>query len=425
MPVTVLPSLTMAHRIAYSVATLLAAVCFSAVALQFFPVPFFWIGLAWALAGFVIAALGPRVLRLPITLAAWVPFALGLGELMLPPIVEQSELPSPYREDALLGWRLNPSAVTRATAKIEGELIFDVAYSTDSAGFRVAPPDRSDQVEGCLLFFSDSFTFGQGVSDNQTFPYRVGLQTNGRFRVVNLAVPGYGAEQMLASIERGTLATDPPCAPTHIFYAALPHHIHRAAGKASFSGSGPQYRLSPDGIPEYIGTNARPTADSADLATWQGWHALLKVPLQKSRILAQILQRYRLRTTEEDDIALYFAILRQAFRLLEGRWPEAERHVISWDIHSFFSNGQARFHKGLEAIRAEVHFIDDILPGYTRDPAQYGLHERDLHPNALAHEMVASYISERILSTARPIKTLVLQERDDPWAEVTSDDSAE
>jgi hypothetical protein len=390
----------MAHRIAGAAATLLAAACLSAVALAFLPVPFSWIGLSWALAGLVLAALAPRVLRLPLTLAACVPFALGLGDLMFPPIVERTELPSPFREDPLLGWTLNPSNVTHAPARVEGELIFDVAYSTDPAGFRVSPPDRGDQVEGCLLFFADSFTFGQGVSDDRTFPYQVGLQTNGRFHVVNLAVPGYGAQQMLASIERGALATNPPCEPTHIFYAALPHHILRAAQKTSFSESGPQYQLGRNGILEYVGTNPRPSVASADLTTWRGWHALLKGPLQKSRILRALKDRPA--HTTEDDIKLYFAIVSQAFRLFEQRWPEAELHVISWDIHDFFSNGQERFHKGLEATGAEVHFIDEILPGYTHDLTKYGLHRLDLHPNALAHELVASYISEQVLAPTSP-----------------------
>lgn len=380
----------------YSIATISGAALLSVVALEFLPVPFLWIGLVWGVAALVVAAAAPRTLKLPIVLAACVPFAFALGELMFPPVVDRTLSPLPFREDALLGWRLKPSQVSRALAKADGELIYDVTYSTDPAGLRVAPPDRGDQVEGCLLFFSDSFAFGEGVADDQTFPYQVGRQTDGRFRIVNLAVPGYGAEHMLAAIERGALATDPPCEPTHLFYVALPHHIHRAARKTTFSGAAPRYRLGPNGIPEYLGTNLGRSAGAVDGSSWREWLRPLTHRLCRSRICRAL--RDRPLPTTEDDIALYFAIVRQAFRLFERRWPEAEIHVISWDIHSFLSNGQARFHDGLESIHAHVHFIDEILPGYTQDPTQYGIDQLDLHPNASSHRLVASYLSERVLA---------------------------
>ena len=382
--------------LAGSAAAVVGAVCVSAIALEFFAVPFLWVGLSWSMAGLVVAASAPRVLKLPIVIAACVSFTLGLGELMFRPVVYRTTFPFPFQEDALFGWKLKPSQVSRAMATVGEELIYDVTYSTDPAGFRVAPPDRGDQVEGCLFFFSDSFTFGEGVNDEQSFPYQVGLQTSGRFRVANLSVPGYGAEQMLAAIDQGTLASNPPCAPTHIFYAALPHHIPRAAGNTSFSVSGPRYRLGSNGIPEYLGTNVMRSAIAADSESWRGWLEQLKDQLRKSRILNAL--RDRSPQTTEDDTALYFAIVEQAFRLFERRWPEAELHLISWDIHSFFSNGQARFHEGLESIHARVHFIDEILPRYTLDPTKYGIDRRDLHPNALAHELVASYLSKRVLS---------------------------
>jgi hypothetical protein len=377
----------------------LGAAILCAVALALSPVPFFWISVIGGLSGFVTAALVPHALRLPITLAACLPLAFGLGELMLPPLVYRAEVPSSLQEDALLGWSLKPSHRSRATAEVGGELIYDVVYSTDQAGFRVSPPDRGDQVDGCLLFFSDSFTFGEGVSDDQAFPYQLGLLTNGRFRVVNVSVPGYGAEQMLATVQNGDLATKLRCEPTHIFYVALPHHILRAARKTSFSIYGPKYRLAPNGLPEYLGTSPGQSPDTVDLRSWPGWLEQIKVQLRKSRILRNLKDRSP--QTTEADITLYFAIVREAFRLFEYHWPNAELHVISWDIHNFFAHGRERFHQGLQTVHAQVHFIDEILPGYEQDPTKYGIHPRDLHPNARAHHLVASYLSEQVLSGKR------------------------
>lgn len=350
--------------------------------------------MSWGVAGLVTAVSARRALKLPLVIAACVSFVFGLGELMVPPVGQLTIAPFLYRDDALLGWSLKPSQVSHARAEVEGKVIYDIAYSTDSTGFRVSPPDRGDEVEGCLFFFADSFTFGASVDDEQAFPYLVGLQTNGRFRVVNLSVPGYGAEQMLAAVERGSLATDPPCDPTHVFYVALPHHIHRAAGKTPFSGSGPRYQLNAQGKPEYLGTNLGQRSRSVR-SEW-GWLKWLRDQARKSRLLHALKNRPT-QTTTEDDIALYFAIVRKAFHLFGRRWPEAKLHIISWDVHSFYSNGVAVFHKGLKSVHAQIHLIDDILPGYTQNPVKYEIHQIDPHPNVLAHQLVASYLSERVL----------------------------
>ena len=226
--------------------------------------------------------------------------------------------------------------------------------------------------------------------DDETFPYQVGLKSRGRFRVVNLAVNGYGAEHMLATMERDDLALA-PCEPTYIVYVAAPHHVLRAAGKVPELTYGPQYRLGPKGIPEYLGTKPPPPK-------WWRWRDRLHDQLSKSQIYRALPDRIR---TTEEDIELYFAIVREAFSRFKRRWPKAELYVIAWDLHDHHSNGQARFHQGLETVGAKVHFIDDILPGYTKDPTRYALHRHDLHPNPAAHEMVASYLIQKVLPPPR------------------------
>ena len=264
-----------------------------------------------------------------------------------------------------------------------------MSYSIDPLGRRISPPDRGDKVEGCLLFFGDSFTFGWGVRDHETLPYQVGLKTRGRFRVVNLSVAGYGAEHMLATIERGELAARSPCEPTHIFYAAVAHHVDRAAGKTPFSIYGPQYQLDPQGVPKYFGTKPRPPK------TWWRWRDRLADQLSKSQVYRVLPHR---NITEKKDVELYFAVVREAFGRFERQWPKVELHVIVWDLHEFYSTDRARF----ETLKAKAHFIHDILSGYTTrytmDSARYLLHRFDRHPNPMAYEIVASYLTERVLS---------------------------
>lgn len=76
-------------------------------------------------------------------------------------------------------------------------------------------------MSGCVLFFDDSLTFGEGVNDNQTMPYRVGMRSAGALRVYNFAFHGYGPHQMLAQIELGVVRDTIDCLPDHAIYQAI------------------------------------------------------------------------------------------------------------------------------------------------------------------------------------------------------------
>jgi hypothetical protein len=373
-----------------------------AVALKFLPLPFFWVGLVLTGAAWFAAFRAATSLRIALVTIGSVAFAFALGEAFLSraalydDVVRRIEPPL-NNKDPLLGWAPRASHVSHATARASDLVVYDVNYSIDAAGHRISPPDRGESVVGCLLFFADSFVFGEGVNDRETFPFQVGVMTLGRFRVVNLSAPAYGAEHMLAMAERGGLAAKLRCKPTHIFYTALPHHILRAAGKTSFSVNGPRYRLVAGGKAEYVGTN--PTAGETAVEPEAPWREQLRYQLSKSRVVRVMSARPP--ATTEPDIELYFAIVREAFVLFKRTWPDAERHVISWDIDASFSNGLERFHRGLETVDAKVHLIDDILPGYSKDASKYSISRPDRHPNPAAYKLVASYLAGHVLGEQR------------------------
>jgi hypothetical protein len=369
-----------------------STVALALLSLKFLPVPFAWIGISLAVVAFGCAPHVTRAFCVPMLVAASASFAFGLAEFMMPPVIRATleQQPTLEQKDPLLGWTLVPSQVTRSVARVGDEVIYDVTYTTDASGRRVSPAVDHTRVRGCVLFFADSFVFGFGVQDTQTLPYQVGMKAEGQFRVVNLAVSAYGAEHMLAAIERGSLAAHPPCEPTHVVYVALPPHVQRAAGKSSFSTRGPRYQLGLSGALNYVGT-----APDSSLPGWRGWSFGLGHQAAKSRLLFGLLDREP--TPTEADLSLYFAIVDRAFRLFRQRWPDAALHIISWDIHPHLANGRDRFHAGLQDAPAQLHPIDAILPAYSDDYIKYALHPADLHPNAMAYEIVAAYVVARIL----------------------------
>jgi hypothetical protein len=130
----------------------------------------------------------------------------------------------------------------------ERGFIYDVKYTIDREGLRIAPAWRKDTLAGSVLFFCDSFTFGSGLNDDETLPYQVGVQSEGRYRTFNFAVGGYGPNHMLAAIEHGMVRRIVDTPASHAFYTVVARHVWRVAGLDAWTNHVfPRYALDADG----------------------------------------------------------------------------------------------------------------------------------------------------------------------------------
>ncbi len=90
-----------------------------------------------------------------------------------------------------LGWVPKPGAVGHHVRKNN----FDVIYEIDDQGFRQTPHPINSLVT--VYFFGDSFTFGHGVDNKDTFANILAQDYfDSHVRVVNGGVKGYGIVQM-------------------------------------------------------------------------------------------------------------------------------------------------------------------------------------------------------------------------------------
>ena len=148
------------------------------------------------------------------------------------------------RPDHELGYALNPGARVLATRKWSDTTLFRVAYTITDAGVRIT---RGNPLGDTWLFIGCSFTFGEGVEDDETLPARFSEQLGWKANVVNLSATGYGAHHMLRLLETGRLGgVGPPV--KHVIYQAIPQHVERAVGRAMWDLDGPSYRISGDSI---------------------------------------------------------------------------------------------------------------------------------------------------------------------------------
>lgn len=120
----------------------------------------------------------------------------------------------------------NTRSIAIVKSKISRTLIYRVKITTDSAGRRytpIAPTSKSN-----IIFFGDSFTFGNGVNDNETFPYYLSLRRP-KSAIYNLGLPGFGLNDILYDLQFGNnnRYKDIPKRETISVYTFIDDHLLR------------------------------------------------------------------------------------------------------------------------------------------------------------------------------------------------------
>ena len=360
-----------------------------AIALKWLPWPYCFIALFWsALSVRLVFACRRRNVKAFWFNVAVIVAAVGCCEAFY--ALSDSFSQPKDRVDYEPGYHINHSSLgyapkrlnrSRAVRHHGDELVYDVHYTIDGQGLRVGPPAEPSSAP--LLFFGGSYTYGEGLDDHETMPYRVGLSTHGRYRIYNFSFHGYGPHQMLAAISDGLVAEIVEGAPGHAIYQALlPPHARRLAGKARFGRAGPRYVLAENGSVERRGR-------------------LRDAPRKPSLVERQLSKSHLYTALHPDDgvgpkdFDLFIATVRTARNELVRLYPEIEFHVIVWG--PIGADDLSEVTAAMERDGIIVHSMRAIAPDYQQRPDLYWLHKHDSHPSRFANELVAKYVIANIL----------------------------
>ena len=397
-----------------------STILLTGVVVFYVPNPYFYLSILW-----VIACLAASMMvRRPWAKALWVNFAvvtltLGAAELYFSKAYFTEEPPreTEYSEDEtnrgntdivdlfqhrMLGWAPANGRSFVERARFENKLLYEVKYTIDDHGLRIASAspsvDTQRQESNCLLFFGDSFTFGEGVKDDETMPYRVSEKTKRRYQAYNFAFLGYGPHHMLAQLQEGLVDATIECKPAVVVYQALPDHVSRAAGLEAWSQFGPKYVPGKDGLVHRSGRFEEETPHGV-LGQFRAFHRYLskdaKRYLEKSAMYRALLFMHR--PVNDDDIDVFLRIVNSSRQIIESRYAGASFHIVFWD----FSGENPIESKVIEGLRQQgipVHLISTILPEYRGHEERFKIHHADGHPNPLAHDLVADYVVKRIIT---------------------------
>jgi hypothetical protein len=380
---------------------LLIGIVLTGISLIFFTTPFIWIFFGWSIVFLSMSILGKKsVTRLLFLYISFILFTWGIYETYLwiydnpARVHEERHGKKFFRADDVLGYAAVENSMSTHIRYYKDKKIFEAVYTIDSTGLRISPPYNGGEKGESILFFGDSFTFGIGVNDNETLPYVTGIKTGGKYCIYNFGFGGYGAHQMLASIEKGMVESIVKYKPKYAIYQGLFDDIYRSSGRVPWDKHGPRYLLLKNG-------NIAFTGHFDDPIDYKKYDRSKSVPpkkliidrilpvLKKSLAVKKIFYKYTLNHYLVD---LFVELINKSRKLIESRYPGCEFHMILWDEDNFRNKMEV-----IEKVRKKgirLHLIGEIFQGKVW--SQF-LYRHDGHPNALTHQVISDYIIQKII----------------------------
>lgn len=353
--------------------------------------PFVWLGLAWfVFIVFHIWRANSNALKIILINAAAVIVTITSFEtyLWLTKKMPDTRFEGVYEnyyqiKHPVLGYAPHKSIVRESARKYKGDqLIYDVQYTINKNGLRKSSDRTYTEGNNCLIMFGGSFTFGEGLNDNETMAYHASTLLGSTYNVYNFGLHGYGPHQMLSALEHRLVDEITMCKKdSYIIYHSLATHIRRSAGLSSWDHYGPRYELDSNGTAVFKGYFNNGFNSSR-----------IAKKLRKSHIFANMFGVNRALT--EKDVELYLAIVKKAKSLAMKRLQNSTFHIIYWgigtdrdkELQAAFSNNEINNYQ-----------VSNILPGYSENMDRYKI-KYDGHPNALANREIAQFVAGRIIS---------------------------
>jgi Glycosyl hydrolases family 16 len=286
------------------------------------------------------------------------------------------------RSSDTLGWDNIKNAITKTSAYHDTLLLYDVKYTLNENGQRITPEVIPNDSMRSVLFFGCSFTFGQGIRDNETMAYMVQDSVRDKYKVYNFGVIGFGANQMLSAIEHNMIDGIVKYPPKYIIFNAIPDHIGRI-----YSPHTPRYLFKGIDAKEPVLTGLN------DYTNERNKHFFYKI--LNSEFYKYISKKSR----DRKNIDLYTAIILKSKNQLFKKYPNSHFHVIYWDSEADKEYNDYII-KSLKEKNITTHIVSDILPGYnSKSYRAYVINfSYELHPNSYANQEVSNYILKNILS---------------------------
>ena len=301
-----------------------------------------------------------------------------------------------YKPDSTLGFTIERAGKFEV-AKINNrdDTIFKAIYTiipdSGKSSFRLCSRIgyHAEQDSGELVFLGCSFTFGEGLNDQQTLPYLTG-QLCGK-NSVNLGCGGYGIHQVYQLFLEKFKEQDN----SHrtFVYSFLYDHILRANGVYEWNQNGPFFIVNDDSL-----INAGPVSSINGAAESNFIHyvSLFGSLRFLKKLLTFSVQRKRSKALNAQDYQNSLKMIYHMATLI--RQSGGSLIVIDWDVTNWGKNelSNLRFNEiekefdQLSSVGAHLVRVSSITN--IRDAANFI--PGDGHPSALMNYKIATYLEK-------------------------------
>lgn len=267
-----------------------------------------------------------------------------------------------------------------------GQDIYRVEYGIGEDGLRVTPRVASQDWQTCAAFLGCSFTFGEGLQDDQTLPYFFEKTAGPAMRSYNFGFHGYGPHHVLSGLETGWVKSKMErCEGKKVlgYLTTARFHIPRVVGKVFWDKVGPWYRLE-NNKPVRKGTfvDQQNYLFDHELPDWAGYQ------LQKSLLFQKIKNLFLQKDTD-----LYLAILKTSKEAFDKDFPESEFKIVFWPtLADRNEKADLELMQKIEAQGLTVLNVEKMIPDLRAHPEKYQL--SDSHPSAEANQLIAKALVE-------------------------------
>ena len=299
----------------------------------------------------------------------------------------QSYNTSAYWHLGEFGSQPQPGVFTAKKVASNGAVLYDTIFSIGEDGFRITPKygfKLEDNQQHRINFLGDSFTFGEGVADNQTMAYYVGelifKQSSSSpktalpsTKVKNYGIHGWGVHQSLAVLQ-SKLDTNADIQ----FVMTAPWHASRVACADFFTMGSPKYKLLTAGYVERDG-----------YCRSFGWieHSprALRAFITSSKIFNLIQESLFVENDQDKQIKLYIGVLKTIQADVKKRGQKLIIGFIKANDNWFIGNYNNE--KILAELKAAgITSIDLTLADKNENlESKFYIHELDKHPTAIAN----------------------------------------
>lgn len=311
-------------------------------------------------------------------------------------------------ENNIVGYKsevINDTIKSHRILKNNNETIYNVIYTNDKNGLRATPNNNLDSKQ-CLLLFGDSFTYGEGVNDDETLPFYINKKSKRQYRIYNFGFHGYGAHQALALLKSGivkkVLSKDKKCDAIIAIYESLPTHIARTNGFSLWeqnNKTAPRFRIENQKAlwinpPRYLAQDS--IKKKRDFK--QRLNNSIQSRKEKSYLYNLFYKpnKYQYKEQYND---LFFAVLDGMRDELRAQFG-ADLVFLLWDSNNLSKELEIResdaIIKRLKSNDMRYFLISQMIDDYKQNRLKYGIHTCDTHPNALANEKIAEFLARKI-----------------------------